>query len=211
MCYFIEVKSNSDELSNRFSAFSEDYALMREYDSISGFAHPEIPVMTSEEPNKIHVMKWGLIPPWAKDEAQAMDMANKTLNAMGETVFIKPSFRSIMKKRCLILVDGFYEWQHQDKKKIKYRIKLKEPEPFALGGLYDEWTNRNTGEVTKGFSIITVPANPLMAVIHNVKKRMPLILKRDDELKWLDTRLSKEQVAEMILPYDENEMVAEVA
>lgn len=212
MCYNIKTKSNIHELEKQFHAIYQDTQTSFDYNMVSGFAHPKIPVIESEEPSKIHLMKWGLIPPWVKDEAQAKDMSNKTLNAMGETVFTKPSFRSIMKRRCLILVDGFYEWQHtENNKKIKYLIELKEPEPFALGGLYDEWINRNTGEVTKGFSIITVPANPLMEVIHNVKKRMPLILKKEDELKWIDTRLSKEQVAAMILPYDEHEMVAEVA
>jgi len=211
MCYNIKTKSNIHELEKRFHATYQDAQKAFEFDTVSGFAHPNIPVIESEEPNKIHLMKWGLIPPWVKDEEQAKDMANKTLNAMGETVFTKPSFRSILKRRCLILVDGFYEWQHIEKRKIKYVIQLQDPEPFALGGLYDEWINNATGEVIKGFSIITVPANPLMEEIHNTKKRMPLILKKEDELKWLDTNLTKNQVAAMIQPYDENEMVAEVA
>jgi putative SOS response-associated peptidase YedK len=78
-----------------------------------------------------------------------------------------------------------------------------------LGGLYDEWTDRITGEVTKGFSIITVPANPLMEIIHNTKKRMPLIIPRDNETEWLDIRFNKEQVAKMIQPFPEEQMLAE--
>lgn len=209
MCYNLNAKARIEALQKRFSAMYAELELPISYDIVSGFTHPKIPVMESEDPNRIHLMRWGLIPPWVKDVEQAKDMSNKTLNAMGETVFTKPSFRSILKKRCLILVDGFYEWQHREKMKIKYLVKLKEAEPFALGGLYDEWTDRITGEVTKGFSIITVPANPLMEIIHNTKKRMPLIIPRDNETEWLDIRFNKEQVAKMIQPFPEEQMLAE--
>lgn len=217
MCYNIHAKARIEALQKRFSAFSDDYALIQEYDQVSGFAHPDIPVIASDEPNKIVPMRWGLIPFWTKDEAQAKEMQDRTLNAKGETVFKLPSFRTILKKRCLILVDGFYEWQHQPSptgkgvKKIKYEIMLKDHEPFALGGLYDEWTNRNTGEIIRGFSIITVPANPLMSVIHNTKKRMPLIIPKENEKDWLNTQLTKEQVADLIKQYPEELMEAEIA
>ena len=87
---------------------------------INGFAHPKLPVITTDAPEKIRLMKWGLIPHWEKDEQEAHDMQNKTLNARSETIFKKGVFTSVLKKRCMVLVEGFYEWQHVGKHSTKY-------------------------------------------------------------------------------------------
>ncbi|HXP51810.1 MAG TPA: SOS response-associated peptidase, partial [Bacteroidia bacterium] len=175
------------------------------------------PVITSEEPGKINLMEWGLVPNWVKDEKTASDMRNFTLNARSETLFEKPSFRSILKKRCLVLVNGFYEWQTKEpalktkraKEKIPFYIHLKSQNLFAMGGLYDEWVNTATGEIFSGFSIITVPANPLMAVIHNTKKRMPFILPAEKEKNWLQAEANETQIKSLITQYPEEDMEAE--
>lgn len=174
----------------------------------NGFDHPQLLVATTEEPNSIQPMHWGLVPAWVKDEAQAKEMANRTLNAVGETVLEKPSFRSIIKKRCIIYVTGFYEWQHIDKKKIKYLIKVKDMESFALGGLYETWVNKQTGEPYTGFSIITCPANTIMAEIHNEKKRMPLIFDKESAAEWL-VPLSKEEIQQRIVQFPAERMYAQ--
>lgn len=129
---------------------------------------------------------------------------NATLNARIETAFEKPSFREAMRyQRCIIPADAFYEWQHVGKDKIKYRIHT-DQEIFAFAGIWDSWQD------WKGFSILTMPANPLMARIHNTAQRMPFILKPENEMKWLDPeRVKPEDIKELIVPYPEEKMRAE--
>ena len=176
------------------------------YYFVSGFAHPSLPVVTH---NGIFSYEWGLIPFWIKDKSAANDIKTKTLNAVGETVFEKPSFRkSILSQRCLLPVNAFFEWRDVNKVKYPYCIASKENELFSLGCIYDTWTDLSTGEIVNTFSILTTEANPLMEKIHNQKKRMPLMLKVEDEAKWLDSSLSKESLQKLIKPFDENLMKA---
>jgi putative SOS response-associated peptidase YedK len=94
-----------------------------------------------------------------------------------------------VKNRCLVIADGFYEWQWLDKKgtkKQKYLLTHKESEPFAFAGLYSNWLDKNTGEIRNTYTIVTTEANALMAEIHNNKKRMPVILKPEREKDWLN-------------------------
>lgn len=169
------------------------------YYFVSGFSNPRLAVITS---NGIEFLRWGLIPFWTKDVAQAQKLRLATLNAKGETVFQKPSFRgSIRSKRCLLPVNGFFEWRELQGKKYPYFIHKEDISLFSLGCIYDEWPNPESGEMLKTFSIITTPANQLLEVIHNRKKRMPLIISRDIEKQWLDTRLSENQILNLIKPY----------
>ena len=124
---------------------------------------------------------WGLIPSWAKDPS----IGNKLINARGETIAEKPSFRGGFKyKRCLILADGFYEWKSQPTTKIKtpYFIHMKDRKPFAFAGLWDEWHSSN-GDALRTCTIITTEPNDLMKPVHN---RMPVILQPRDYADWLD-------------------------
>jgi len=173
---------------------------------VSGFSHPRLAIVREDG---VFLHEWGLIPSWVKNEAIADDLRSKTLNAVGETAFEKPSFRkSIASQRCLLPVSGFYEWRESNGIKYPYYIQLQEQDYFSLGSLYDTWINRETGEIRNTFSIITTPANPLMEKIHNLKKRMPLILSPDDEMKWLDSTLNTDSVKELIKPFPENRMKA---
>ncbi len=171
------------------------------YHFVSGFAHPELPVFSHEG---MIPASWGLIPHWAKDRDLADKLRNGTLNAVGETVFEKPSFRkSIRTQRCLLPVDGFFEWRAWQDKKYPYFIYPGDDDMFSLGCIYDEWSDKHTGEIMQTFSIITTPANPLLAKIHNQKKRMPLILPRDAEAAWADPDTPQKLVKEMIQSADE--------
>lgn len=173
---------------------------------VSGFSHPSLPVISSEG---LSLFDWGLIPSWVKDVETANDISSKTLNAVGETVFEKPSFRkSIASRRCLFPVSGFYEWREFKGVKYPYYIQLAESDFFSLGSLYDTWINPQTGEIKNTFSIITTPANPLMEKIHNLKKRMPLILSSEDEMKWIDPGLKIDQIKELIKPFPQEKMKA---
>lgn len=179
------------------------------YYHISGFSHPALPVISSDNKEVIGLREWGLIPFWVKDGKAAKSIQNRTLNAVSETVFEKPSFRSsITKQRCLVLVNGFYEWREYNKKKYPYFIRLKDQPVICLGGVGSSWTDKTTGEIRETFAIITVSANPLMEQIHNTKKRMPLILEGEKQNTWLDMDLKKEDLTALMKPLDKNEMEA---
>jgi len=214
MCYTIEViEEKSAAYGKRYQQLWGDGAdksinlpqQLPLFYFVSGFSHPQLPLATEQG---ISLFAWGLIPLWVKDLKQASEMQNRTLNAMGETVFEKPSFRSVSKKRGLLGINGFYEWRDLNKKKYPYLVKLKGEELFSLGCIYESWVNRETDELFDTFSIITTPANPLMEQIHNLKKRMPLIIHREDEARWVDSELSTEQIKQLIKPYPESKMEA---
>ncbi len=172
------------------------------YYFVSGFSHPILNILTE---HGLEHLNWGLIPFWVRNDIQAKKIRVGTLNAVGETVFEKPSFRaSIRSKRCLLPVSGFFEWREFAGKKHPYFIHKNNKEIFSLGCIYDTWTDSETGEIHKTFSIITTPANPLLAIIHNRKKRMPLIIGMQDEKQWLNPTLSEKQVKDLIKPYSGN-------
>lgn len=173
---------------------------------VSGFSYPRLAIVKQDS---VSLYEWGLVPSWVKDQKTADDIHSKTLNAVGETVFEKPSFRkSILSQRCLLPVSGFYEWREVNGVKYPYYIQLKEQDYFSLGSIYDTWINKDTGEIRNTFSILTTPANPFMEKIHNLKKRMPLILSQEDQLKWLEPDLKTEHIKDLIKPFPESKMKA---
>jgi putative SOS response-associated peptidase YedK len=209
MCYSTSAKSSAKKLEGRFKAKMKEGVQLEPHYLLNGFAHPKTPVITTEEPTEINTFKWGLIPSFCRDMVTAKDMMTKTLNAKSETVFSLPSFKfSIPNKRCLILVDGFYEWQTIGKNKYPYFIHLKGGEPFAFGGIYNTWVDKDTGEIFNTYSIITTAANPFMSKIHNSKERMPLIIPKEKEAEWIDKDLKQNQIEQLMLPFDENLMEA---
>lgn len=132
---------------------------------------------------ELSLLKWGLIPSWAKDPK----IGSTLINARADTVATKPSFRSAFRKRrCLIAVDGFYEWQAVPGQKAKqpYLISVKDAPAFAFAGLTEHWTSPE-GTPVDTCTIITTTANSLMQSIHN---RMPVILDRADYDRWLDPK-----------------------
>ncbi|MFT7297643.1 MAG: putative SOS response-associated peptidase YedK [Sphingobacteriales bacterium] len=181
------------------------------YHQISGFAHPALPVITSEQPEKISLSNWGLIPSWVKEPVQAMEMAKSTLNARGETIFEKPSFRnSAGKKHCVVLVNGFFEHHHAGKIKIPFHVKPKEGETLLLGGIFEEWEFEN--ETRHTFSIVTTEGNPLMAKIHNNPKlkgpRMPVIIPEELKKEWLTQAMDLNSLQQFLETYPADELSA---
>ena len=182
----------------------------------SGFSHPELLIYTDRSPNFPEVATWGLVPHWVKDDEQRKKLWNQTLNARGETIFEKPSFRNAAKNnRCIVYVDGFYEHHHFGGKTYPFFIKQNNNEPLALAGLWSEWENKETGGVINTFSIVTTQGNPLLAKIHNNPKlkgpRMPFILPSELEDKWLihiDDELDQKSIEELIQSYPEEELTA---
>jgi len=194
MCYFVNVNHSREALYKRYGTSVPD---TKPYDSslfTSGFTFPKVPVLKSDGEKSMEIMQWGLIPFWVKDEKTANTIKSKTLNARIESADKKASYRHTLKKnRCIIPVKGFFEWQHRQNSKIPWYIQVKNQEIFGIAGLYDEWTNRETGEIMKSFSILTRDANALMAEIHNTAKRMPVVLSEDMEDFWVDTKNSPQE------------------
>lgn len=133
------------------------------------------PVVTnSNEENFIELMRWGLIPSWAKDDKSSFRM----INARAESVSQKPSYaKPFRTQRCLVVANGFYEW----KDKMPNYITLKDRKLFGMAGLYDEWINE--GKALRTFSIITTTPNKFMENIHD---RMPVIIAKNDEKNYLE-------------------------
>lgn len=153
---------------------------------VNAFNFPQYPIVTTSD--EIQVFNWGPIPFWIKTKQEAEEIRKMTLNARADTIFEKSSFREpIIKKRCLIPSTGYFEWRHEGVKKIPYYIYLK-----------DE----------KIFSIITTDTNPLTDYIHNAKHRMPAILSKEDEEKWLDPTLPKKEISSLLKPFEAERMDA---
>lgn len=199
MCYDIKTKVEAalkrarhygneeavQMLIEQFRPFLED-----ELFHTSGFQHPKLLIYTGDNSGMPIVASWGLIPFWVKTEKQQLDIWNKTINARGESIFEKPSFRTSAKsKRSLIYIDGFFEHHHFEGSAYPFYIQRIDSEPIILGGLWDEWTNKETGEIVNSFTIVTTKANSLLSRIHNNPKlkeaRMPLILDEEAAEEWL--------------------------
>ncbi len=183
MCFHLKQSKEPELLEKRFNAkIVEGSNIVSNH--YNGSIHPYTPVITDIVKDKIQVFTWGLIPEWARDKS----IQTYTLNAKIESLSEKPAFESSITKRCLVLADGFMEWQWIDtkgKKKRQHLITLPSEELFSFAGLWSEWRHKNTGEKISSYSIVTTEANPLMAEINNSKKRMPVILTPDNENDWL--------------------------
>ena len=159
----------------------------------------KLAVISSEAKDILSFYKWGLIPFWAKDPS----IGNRLINARGETILEKPSFRNAFRsRRCLVLCDGFYEWKRNGGK-IPYRITRVDSSPFAMAGIWEKWYDIQ-GEAIYSFSIITTSPNLLMVKIHD---RMPVILNREDEKKWISP-MPEEELVKILRPYPAEEMKA---
>lgn len=140
------------------------------------------------------LMRWGLIPSWAKD----IGIGNRLINARAETLTEKPAFRTAFRRRrCLIPADGFYEWQKQATRKQPYFIGLPDRRPFAFAGLWEHWEGAD-GSVLDSCTIITTAANERVRVLHD---RMPVILERADFADWLNPSTTLDRLLHLLRPY----------
>ena len=135
-----------------------------------------------EDDNKdreLVMLRWGLVPFWAKDPS----IGNRMINARAETVAEKPSYRAAFRhRRCLVLADGFYEWRRTGDTKTPYFISLANGEPFALAGLWESWKDKDSGDLLQTTTLITTDANDFMRPVHH---RMPVIVQSDTADEWL--------------------------
>ncbi len=162
----------------------------------------QVAAITSEAPEIAQMLKWGLIPSWAKDPS----MGAKLINARAETVASKPSFRSAYeRRRCLILADGFYEWKREGTARRPHRIRLGTGAPLTFAGLWESWQSP-AGPQVRTCTIITTTANELVEEVHT---RMPVIVSPDDRGTWLEEDGGGRESARLLRPYPAEEMVLE--
>ncbi len=134
---------------------------------------------TDNNERELVMLRWGLVPFWAKDPA----IGSRMINARAETVAEKPAFRAAYKsRRCLVLADGFYEWHTAGGVKTPYFISAADSEPFAFAALWERWENRESGEILQTTTIVTTEANDFMKQLHH---RMPVILEPGSAGRWL--------------------------
>lgn len=208
MCYHTALIAGPDELARRYGRKADSIRCFRPAYRICAFAHPEYPVVTSDD--EMHLFRWGLIPFWTRKANEIVTIRNRTVNARAETVFEQAEFRiPILRKRCLVPVSGFFGWQDAPEGKTPYYIAVKDRPVVSLAGVYDYWLNRRSNEIAATFSVITTEANELLRMVNNTSCRMPVILHPDDERQWLDPSLGEERIAALLKPYPSPAMTYE--
>ena len=195
-------------MCGRFSMFSHVKTIEERFKVEEILTRPEpryniapmqkIPVIVQREKRQLTEMRWGLIPSWAKDAK----IGNRLINARQETVATKPSFRSAFKKRrCLILADSFFEWRKSGSVKTPMLIRLKSEEPFTMAGLYEYWKMKS-GKMLESCTIVTTEANEFLQPIH---KRMPVILRPENEERWMNPDLQEpSEITKLLDPVDQD-------
>ncbi len=197
MCGRFTIHSRPEEVESRFHVTIDRDRYEPTYNAAPGKV---LPVITNLEPKRLSFFKWGLVPYWAADPK----VGNRLINARAETLLDKPSFRSAVKqRRCLIPVNGFYEWRRKGTGKQPYYITLDNRKLFVLAGLWEVWQD-SSGKILKTFAIITVPPNKFMQTIHN---RMPAILALDNERLWLQETFNKDLLT-LLQPYSHTPLTA---
>ena len=202
-------------MCGRFTLFAPYYEIVerftvgsalpeREYTPSYNIAPSQkvVAIINDGSRNRLGLLRWGLIPHWAKDEK----IGYKMINARAETVAEKPSYRqAFRKRRCILPADSFYEWKRKDGQKIPIRIKLKNDGLFGIAGLWESWLSPD-GTLIHTCTAITTEPNELMKSIHD---RMPVILKREEEAAWLDPHNDDiDFLGNMLKPFDEEQMEA---
>lgn len=175
--------------------------------AVSGFDHPTMSVLINRNGMHWEEMHWGLIPLWAKDWNEALELSNMTINARGETIFEKPAFKHAASAcRGLLPITGFYEYKHIKGKKYPHFIDWEDEQVRWVACICDEWRDRDRGETLKTFSIVTTRGNSFMAGIHNNPEldepRMPVFLQGENLLRWLSNETSLADLKSILRPAD---------
>jgi putative SOS response-associated peptidase YedK len=163
---------------------------------LNAFPSVEMPVITTLHPDQVMRLRWGLIPYWARND----HIAHYTFNARAENVFTKPSYRvPIVRRRCLVPANFYFEWRYDNKQAHPYLIYPVDQIIFAFAGIWDTWRNPANDQIHRTFSIITVPSHP---PLDKLSDRSPVMLRKDQHQKWLDLKLEKREIRQMLHHYD---------
>ena len=205
MCGRFQATTSPAELARWFKTTGPLPNLQPRYNGAPGQHLPIVLRGPETGRRRLVALRWGLIPYWAKDA----EIAYSTINAMAETVTIKPAFRDAFKRRrCLVPADGFYEWKKLDDAETKqpYRFIMRGGSPMAFAGLWEQWNDPANGETVRTFTIITGEPNALCAPVHN---RMPVILDPADFPAWLgEVPASSDELQALLQPYPAERMEA---
>jgi putative SOS response-associated peptidase YedK len=199
MCGRYTLSSKGDELALLFD-LQEVPQIPPRYNLAPTQEAAVVRVERPGEPRRLDLLRWGLVPYWAKEAS----IGNRMINARSEGVADKPAYRwSFRKQRCLIPVDGFYEWKKEGKGKQPYLIRRKDGKPFAFAGLWARWQDPE-GSPLETFTILTTDANDLIRPLHD---RMPVILDPKDFDVWLDPALEdRERLQPLLVPFESGPM-----
>lgn len=196
MCGRSSLTKTEKEIEDRFNAtfYTDELERYNPLPNYNVAPSHMCPVITNKDPEHLQLYRWGLVPHWAKNDKMAFQM----INARKETLLEKAAFKTaVTQRRCIIPMDGFYEWKKDGKEKIPYRIITTDKAIFSVAGLWERWPNEKSEDLYT-FTIITQGANILMESIHD---RMPAILTESQEQLWLSDDLSATELMELIEPY----------
>jgi putative SOS response-associated peptidase YedK len=199
MCYYNGAKVKAEEIM----LFTEDYKLIEDFDRDlqSGFEYEKWPVILDKKAHtKGELAHWEFIPFWYKNKKEVEEGRKKytTLNAQGEKLLTSKIYKEAAReRRCLVLSSGFYEWRHYKNIAYPYHIKVKDRDLFFMAGIWQGWTDKETGEHLDTFAIVTTEANHLMTQVHNKKKRMPTILTRETAEAWMSPDISEKEITKL--------------
>lgn len=194
MCYAASLRKKEHQIEERFNAEMQIPLLYEPFFYQSGFSHRNLYMIKQNETNTIYPTTWGMIPNDFVANIQSFYNSYNTLNAKSETVFDSKMYKdSIANKRCLIIADGFFEPHDNNGKKYPYFCQYTDTSLFAFAGIYNQ-----VDDDMYSCSILTTKANSFFEEIHNIKKRMPLILDEQFELEWLRNDLNKEHIIELM-------------
>ncbi len=200
MCGRYTLKTPAGDLAERFGVVGDVPSLEPRYNVAP--TQEVAAVLADSGGRRLEMLRWGLIPSWAKDP----EMGNRMINARAETAPEKPSFRKAFReRRCLIPADGFYEWQKTNNGKQPFYIRMRDGSPFAFAGLWESWQDAD-GPTVRSCAIITTRANELVGEVHD---RMPVILDPEDHDLWLDPDFDEtDPLASLLKPYPADAMEA---
>jgi putative SOS response-associated peptidase YedK len=210
MCGRYVRRSDKQRIAEAFRVgkLPEGFILPPDYNIAPSTFQPVIRLNRETGEREMVMMRWGLIPHFAKSLADFKGLSN--INVKAETIQQRAMWRiPFQKRRCLVPADGFYEWQKIDAKtKRPYIYSLNNGKPFAFAGLWDAWKDTNTNEWLLSFAIITTEPNELTAQVHN---RMPVIVQPRDYDRWLERGSLERQPTDLLKPYPAEEMSAALA
>jgi putative SOS response-associated peptidase YedK len=195
MCGRVVHRTPLDELQALFETVNAVPNLPPSYNAAPTDTLPVVR-LDREGRRSLDLLRWGLIPWWAKDAKIGV----RCINAMAETLATKPAFRDAFtrRQRCIIPVDGFYEWQKRPTSKQPFAVVSRDGTPLALAGLWERWRGPEGGQV-QTFTIVTGSPNDVVAPIHN---RMPVILPRETWRRWLgEDEASTEELLSLLRPF----------
>ncbi len=196
MCYYNGIRVAKGE----YAKLMKEDILLAKYDRPlqSGFSYENWPVILDKKAKTVsELAHWEFIPFWYKsmEEVEASRKKYTTLNAKGETLLTSRIYKEAAReRRCLVLSSGFYEWRHYKGKAYPYHIKVKGKDLFYMAGVWQGWTDKETGERLDTFALITTEANELMTQVHTNKKRMPTILTDETAEAWMSPDISEREI-----------------